>query len=72
MRHLLDEATASYDTVVIDAAPLLPVTDAAVLSTITGGALVVAGSGVVTVPELEGSLATLEQVNGNALGSRAQ
>ncbi len=68
MRHLLDEATASYDTVVIDAAPLLPVTDAAVLSTITGGALVVAGSGVVTVPELEGSLATLEQVNGNALG----
>jgi capsular exopolysaccharide synthesis family protein len=68
MKRLLDEATSHYDTVVIDAAPLLPVTDAAVLSTITGGALVVAESGVVKVPELEDSLATLEQVNGTALG----
>lgn len=68
MKQLLAEATASYDTVVIDAAPLLPVTDAAILSTITGGALVVAGSGVVTVPELEDAIDTLDQVNGTALG----
>lgn len=68
MKQLLIEAMANYDTVVIDTAPLLPVTDAAILSTMTGGALVVAGSGVVTVPELEDSLATLEQVNGRALG----
>lgn len=68
MKRLLEEATAHYDTVVIDAAPLLPVTDAAILATITAGALIVAGSGVVTVPELEDSLATLEQVNGAALG----
>lgn len=68
MKQLLDEATAAYDTVLIDAAPLLPVTDAAILSTITSGALVVAGSGVVTVPELEGAISTLDQVNGTALG----
>jgi tyrosine-protein kinase len=68
MKQLLDEATATYDTVVIDAAPLLPVTDAAILSTITGGALIVAGSGNVTVPELEDSVATLDQVSGTALG----
>ncbi|MFT3970664.1 MAG: polysaccharide biosynthesis tyrosine autokinase [Micropruina sp.] len=68
MKQLLDEATAAYDTVVIDAAPLLPVTDAAILSTITGGALVVAGSGVVTVPELEDASDTLDQVNGTMLG----
>ncbi len=68
MKQLLDEATATYDTVVIDAAPLLPVTDAAILSTITGGALIVAGSGVVTVPELEAAFETLDQVNGAALG----
>lgn len=68
MKQLLDEATAAYDTVVIDAAPLLPVTDAAILSTITGGALVVAGSGVATVPELENAIDTLDQVNGATLG----
>lgn len=68
MKKLLDEATATYDTVVIDAAPLLPVTDAAILSTITGGALIVAGSGVVTVPELEDAIDTLDHVNGTALG----
>lgn len=68
MRRLLDEACAQYDTVVLDAAPLLPVTDAAILSTMTGGALIVAGSGVVTVPELEDSIATLDQVNGTTLG----
>lgn len=68
MKQFLAEATANYDTVVIDAAPLLPVTDAAILSTITGGALVVAGSGVVTVPELEDAIDTLDQVNGYTLG----
>lgn len=68
MKRLLVEATGLYDTVVLDAAPLLPVTDAAILSTMTGGALIVAGSGVVTVPELEDSVATLDQVNGTTLG----
>lgn len=68
MRRLLEEATQRYDTVVLDAAPLLPVTDAAILSTLTGGALIVAGSGTVTVPELADSIATLEQVNGSTLG----
>ena len=68
MRRLLREASQEYDTIVLDAAPLLPVTDAAILSTITGGALIVAGSGVVTVPELEDSVATLDQVNGATLG----
>ncbi len=68
MKQLLAEATANYDTVVIDAAPLLPVTDAAILSTMVGGALIVSGSGVVTVPELEDSVATLDQVNGVTLG----
>lgn len=68
MKRLLKEATGRYDTVLLDAAPLLPVTDAAILSTLTGGALIVAGSGVVTVPELEDSVATLDQVNGTTLG----
>lgn len=68
MKRLLEEATTRYDTVVLDAAPLLPVTDAAILSTQTSGALIVAGSGVVTVPELQDSVVTLDQVNGTTLG----
>lgn len=68
MKRLLEEATAHYDTVVLDAVPLLPVTDAAILSTMTGGALIVAGTGSVTVPELEDSVAALDQVNGTTLG----
>lgn len=68
MKRLLNEASAHYDTVVLDAAPLLPVTDAAILSTMTSGALIVAGSGLVTVPELEDSIATLDQVSGTTLG----
>ena len=68
MKQLLAKATEHYDTVILDAAPLLPVTDSAILATMTGGALIVAGSGTVTVPELEDSVATLDQVNGPVLG----
>ncbi len=68
MKRVIERATSQYDTVVLDAAPLLPVTDAAILSTMTGGAVIVAGSGVVTVPELEDSVSTLGQVNGTTLG----
>ncbi|MFT4217981.1 MAG: polysaccharide biosynthesis tyrosine autokinase [Micropruina sp.] len=68
MKRLLDEVNLHYDTIVIDAAPLLPVTDAAVLSTMTSGALIVAGSGAITVPELGDAVATLDHVNGLTLG----
>lgn len=68
MKRLLAEVTPRYDTVILDAAPLLPVTDAAILATMTGGALIVAGSGTVTVPELEDAVDTLDQVNGTTLG----
>lgn len=68
MKRLLDEATQSFDTVVLDSPPLLPVTDAAVLSTQTAGALVVACSGSVTIPQLQDSMQALAQVNGKGLG----
>lgn len=68
MRRLLAEAAERYDVVIIDSPPLLPVTDAAVLSQITNGTLVVASSGTVRRPELTGALASLEQVNARVLG----
>lgn len=68
MTALLETAAQQYDAVVIDAPPLLPVTDAAILSTLTSGALVVVGSGEVRSAQLTGALESLESVNGRVLG----
>ncbi len=68
MARLLRDAVDTYDTVVLDAPPLLPVTDAALLSTLTGGALMVAGSGTVTIPQLRDALTALDRVKGTVLG----
>lgn len=68
MRQLLQEATQRYDVVIIDTPPLLPVTDAAILSHITSGALIVVGSRVVRRPELEKSLESLDRVETRVLG----
>lgn len=68
MSRLLETVTAQYDAVVIDAPPLLPVTDAAILSRITSGALVVVGSGDVRTPQLAEALESLESVDGRVLG----
>ncbi len=45
MEQLVADLAERFDYVLIDAPPLLPVTDAAVLSTIVDGALVVVGAG---------------------------
>lgn len=68
MKSLLDEAADRYDMVVLDSPPLLPVTDSAILSAVTGGALVVVGSGSVRRPQLAGALDSLDAVGGNVLG----
>ena len=57
-----------FDMVIIDTPPLLPVTDAAVLSTIAGGTVVVVGVGRVDRDHLARSLQSLETVNGRVLG----
>lgn len=68
MSRLIETVTQQYDAVVIDAPPLLPVTDAAILSRMTSGALVVVGSGEVRTPQLAGALESLESVDGRVLG----
>lgn len=68
MKRILQEATARYDTVILDAPPLLPVTDSAILSAICGGALLVVGSGSVRSPQLAGALESLDNVGGEVLG----
>lgn len=54
--------------VIIDAPPLLPVTDAAILTARTDGALLVASSGRTTFEGLGRAIAALERVQGRPLG----
>lgn len=57
-----------FDFVIIDAPPLLPVTDAAVLTRVVGATIVVAGLGVVEREDLRRAMAILEQVDANTVG----
>ncbi|WP_062530165.1 polysaccharide biosynthesis tyrosine autokinase [Demequina rhizosphaerae] len=58
------------DTIVlVDSPPLLPVTDAAVLTARMDGALVVARAGRTTIEELEQAIQDLEKVKGRAIGA---
>jgi succinoglycan biosynthesis transport protein ExoP len=68
MIETLRELESRFDVVIIDTPPLLPVTDAAVLSTIAGGTVVVVGAGRVDRDHLARSLHSLEAVKGRLLG----
>jgi len=68
MLETLRELESRFDVVIIDTPPLLPVTDAAVLSTIAGGTVLVVGSGRVDRDQLAKSLQSLEAVKGRVLG----
>jgi polysaccharide biosynthesis transport protein len=68
MASTVRQLEGMFDYVLIDAPPVLPVTDAAVLSTITGGVVVVVGCGVVKKEQLAKTISSLEAVNGNVLG----
>ena len=68
MRKVLNELKEVFDYVIIDAPPLLPVTDAAILGAITDGTLIVAASGDVTTDQLQAALDSLDRVNATTLG----
>lgn len=67
MRTLLDRL-AQQHVVIVDAPPLLPVTDAAVLTAASDGCLLVATAGRTTISQLHDSLANLTAVGGRVLG----
>jgi hypothetical protein len=69
MADLLSTLAEHYDVVVIDAPPLLPVTDAAVLTTHADGALVVVRHGKTHRDEAERALKALAAVNAKLLGT---
>lgn len=68
MRRLVAGLEEAFDVVVIDAPPLLPVTDAAVLSQHVGGVVVVVGSQKLKHHDLQKSLNALDMVGSNVLG----
>ena len=68
MLETLRELEARFDHVLIDAPPLLPVTDAAILSTLVGGAIVVVGAGIATREQLRKALESIDAVRGRTLG----
>ncbi len=67
MHEVIDELT-DHAIVLIDAPPLLPVTDAAILTARTDGALVVSRARKTTYDALKAALNNLQRVKGHALG----
>jgi polysaccharide biosynthesis transport protein len=59
---------ASYDMVLLDSPPLLPVTDGAVLSKLAGGALVILGADWVRGPQLQETLESLQAAGAHVFG----
>lgn len=68
MAHLLTVTERQYDYVILDAPPLLPVTDSVVLGDQTGGAVVVTRSGHARKNQLSDALGILKNADVTVLG----
>lgn len=68
MKNLILRLEQVFDSIIIDAPPLLPVTDAAVLSQHVGGVVLVVGSQKISTNDLEKSLGALDLVDADLLG----
>jgi capsular exopolysaccharide synthesis family protein len=68
MKDLISRLEQAFDAVVIDAPPLLPVTDAAVLSQHVGGVVLVVGVQRLRRHDLERSFSALAMVGASVLG----
>ena len=68
MAALLRTLETEFDVVIIDAPPLLPVTDAALVSKLTRGAIVVVAAGRTHKGEFAGAISALENVGAPVAG----
>lgn len=69
MAHLLEELGTRFDAVIIDAPPLLPVTDAAVLARNADGAIVVTRFGRTSRDQVRKATEVLDTVGARLLGT---
>lgn len=68
MTALIKRLESEFDYVIFDAPPLLPVTDAAILSRSTGGAIVVVAAGRTHKNQLAGAVSALQNVDARICG----
>ncbi|MFJ4221396.1 polysaccharide biosynthesis tyrosine autokinase [Curtobacterium luteum] len=68
MQDLIDRLESQYDYVLFDSPPLLPVTDAAILSKKASGAIIAVASGRTHRGQLQASVAALENVGAPIAG----
>ncbi len=68
MKTFIDEAREEYDIVLFDAPPVLPVTDAAILSNRTDATLLIYRAGKVPRAALRRAKVQIESVGGHVLG----
>lgn len=68
MEDVIDELEELFDVVLIDTPPVVPVSDAAILTRRTSGALLIAAAGRTRRPDLRRAAENLRQVDGTVLG----
>ncbi|MDQ4039866.1 MAG: polysaccharide biosynthesis tyrosine autokinase [Actinomycetota bacterium] len=69
MSRLLEELRETHDYVIIDAPPLLPVTDAAVLAVLSDGVVLVTRWGVTKREQLRAAATTIKLIEARVLGT---
>ncbi|WP_030923450.1 polysaccharide biosynthesis tyrosine autokinase, partial [Streptosporangium amethystogenes] len=69
MREVLAQLTAAYDMVIIDAPPLLPITDAAAIAALCDGALLVARYGKTRREHMARASELLSSINVRVVGT---
>jgi len=68
MRQLMEVLERDFDVVICDSPPLLPVTDAAVLSKVTGRVITIVAAGETTKQQLAAAMTALENVGADQAG----
>jgi capsular exopolysaccharide synthesis family protein len=68
MGRLITELRSKFDVVLFDTPPLLPVTDAAILSRFVGGVILVVAAGRANRHHLHGAISALENVGSKVSG----
>jgi receptor protein-tyrosine kinase len=71
MKNLINDLRERFDIVLIDAPPLLPVTDAAILASSSDGAILVARHGKTTRDQISVAVGRLGSVSANLMGTVA-
>ncbi|WBW98941.1 CpsD/CapB family tyrosine-protein kinase [Oceanirhabdus sp. W0125-5] len=69
MKKLVEELSLRYDYILIDSPPILPVTDAQVISTFVDGTILVAASSESEKQGIKKAHEQLMKVNGNIIGA---